>query len=270
MDLLWGSVQTCICKERGNHAHVPLSMFIRSIFLTDRCVSRCPVCISQVIAKIAVQKEANLNHKKIIDTAASKFTVLASSKATNIRQAEKEASNYLKDVVLTDRDRLMLRVVGLEDHDIDAMGGVLIVGVKAWYAARTQLKSADDNYLRGGGQMAVNGVIAAVNVYNYAAAAKNAYNQNKWKVEWEPKSAQRACGVCMMTFKSMTLRKTHGKHHCRACGKVVCHVCAANRIYMSVSNKFERVCTKCLTDNDNRKRLDVDVSKNIFCFVLYV
>lgn len=207
---------------------------------------------------------------QIIDTAASKFTVLASSKAANIKAAETEASNYLKDVVLTDRDRMMLRVVGLEDKNIDQMGGALIVGVKAWYAAKNQLKSYDDSYLRGGGQMAVNGVVAAINVYNYAAAAKNAYNQNKWKVEWEPKSAQRACGVCAMTFKSMTLRKTLGKHHCRACGKVVCHICAANRIYMSVSNKFERVCTKCLTDNENRTLLDINVSAVYWlCCCLY-
>jgi hypothetical protein len=63
-----------------------------------------------------------------------------------------------------------------------------------------------------------------------------------------------------MTFKSMTLRKTHGKHHCRVCGKVVCHVCAANRIFMQVSNKFERVCNKCITDKDNREVVKIDVS----------
>jgi hypothetical protein len=214
-----------------------------------------------VIAKIGMQKNAQADAQKIIADAAKAWTILPGGKAAAMRKAQRDAMQYVKDLVLTDRDWMMLRVVGLDDKNIDQLGGLALRGVQLWNASKGTLKQLDNQYMYGGVQMGVNGMITAVNVYNYAAAAKNSYNTNKWKVDWEPKSMQRACAVCCMTFKSMTLRKTHGKHHCRSCGKVVCHVCAANRIYMPVSDKFERVCTKCLTEKGSRT-LDTEAAPN--------
>jgi hypothetical protein len=220
-----------------------------------------------VIAKIGMQKNAQADAQKIIADAAKKWTILPGGKAAAMKKGQQDAMQYIKDLVLTDRDWMMLRVVGLDDKNIDQLGGLALRGVQLWNASKGTLKQLDNQYCGGGVQMGVNGMITAVNVYNYAAAAKNAYNTNKWKVDWEPKSMQRACAVCCMTFKSMTLRKTHGKHHCRVCGKVVCHVCAANRIFMQVSNKFERVCNKCITDKDNRETVQIDVSLFTSCFM---
>eukprot|EP00212_Chloropicon_laureae_P001389 CAMPEP_0198452718 /NCGR_PEP_ID=MMETSP1453-20131121/6693_1 /TAXON_ID=1461543 ORGANISM="Unidentified sp., Strain RCC701" /NCGR_SAMPLE_ID=MMETSP1453 /ASSEMBLY_ACC=CAM_ASM_001118 /LENGTH=66 /DNA_ID=CAMNT_0044176129 /DNA_START=72 /DNA_END=272 /DNA_ORIENTATION=+ len=33
---------------------------------------------------------------------------------------------------------------------------------------------------------------------------------------------------------------------------------------MTVSNKFERVCTKCLTDNANREVREIDANATVF------
>lgn len=221
-----------------------------------------------VIAKIGMQKNAQADAQKIIADAAKAWTILPGGKEAAIKKAKIAASEYVKGLVLTDRDMMMLRVVGLNDTNIDQLGGIALKAVQAWNASKGMLKQLDNQYLQGGAQMAANGIVQAVNVYNYAAAAKNAYNSNKWKVEWEPKSMQRACAVCKQTFKSMTLRKTHGKHHCRVCGKVVCHVCAANRIYMEVSNKFERVCITCIVDKGNREAIEVDASALNSCALL--
>lgn len=199
-----------------------------------------------MIAKIASQKEAHAEAKKMIEAASKKFTMIPGSKEAAIRKAKKDAASYIKDLVLTERDKAMLAVVGLDDKNIDQLGGLALTGINAWNASKGNLRHIDNTILNGG----VSNLLSAVNVYGYAAAAKNSYNQSKFKVEWEPKSAQRACAVCNMVFKQMTLRKTHSKHHCRICGKVVCHVCAANRIYMPVSDKFERVCTHCLTNHE--------------------
>ena len=52
--------------------------------------------------------------------------------------------------------------------------------------------------------------------------------------------------VCKTVFKSFTLRKEYAKHHCRTCGRVVCHACSSNKILSEVSGKPERICTECL------------------------
>jgi hypothetical protein len=203
-----------------------------------------------VLAKIAQQKEAKGEATKIMATVASKFAVLESTKAANLQEGKKKASDYLKNVTLTERELLMLRVVGLEDEDLENIGGLVIQGVKLWNSTKGTLSEYDKNYTYGMFGNSITAAQKAVDLYQYASAVKNSYNQSKWKVEWQSKSAERACGVCKQTFKSMTLRKTLGKHHCRACGKVVCHICAANRIYMHISKRFERVCTVCLTDKN--------------------
>ena len=224
-----------------------------------------------VIAKIGKSPQILEDAKKIIAAANNKFTVLPGSKAAAVTAANQQALQFVKDAVLNEREVMFLRVVGINEVNLDKMTGVVLLGVKALVLAQNKLKEYDTAMCHGIGQKVVQGAQDAVNVYMYAAAAKNAYNTSKFKVEWQSKNQERACGVCHQVFKSMTLRKTHGKHHCRACGKVVCHVCSANRIFMTVSNKFERVCTKCLTDNTNREVREIDVSNNLLLtsYVLY-
>jgi hypothetical protein len=52
--------------------------------------------------------------------------------------------------------------------------------------------------------------------------------------EWMPDHASSVCCVC---FRGFTL--TFRRHHCRTCGRVVCHLCAPKR------SKGNRVCTDC-------------------------
>ncbi|KAL7643996.1 UNVERIFIED_CONTAM: hypothetical protein RMT77_006009 [Armadillidium vulgare] len=58
---------------------------------------------------------------------------------------------------------------------------------------------------------------------------------------WIPDNRVTMCQVCTSEF-SLTFRR----HHCRACGKVVCRYCSANRAPLEyLDNNCERVCDYC-------------------------
>mmetsp|Transcript_30360 Transcript_30360/g.66473 ORF Transcript_30360/g.66473 Transcript_30360/m.66473 type:complete len:338 (+) Transcript_30360:58-1071(+) len=57
-------------------------------------------------------------------------------------------------------------------------------------------------------------------------------------VQWVPDDTVNACQLCSVKFGSLGPH-TWRKHHCRACGKVVCCTCSNNLVYK------ERVCDPC-------------------------
>ncbi|KAJ0399714.1 hypothetical protein ATCC90586_002707 [Pythium insidiosum] len=67
--------------------------------------------------------------------------------------------------------------------------------------------------------------------------------------EWVANSDRKACAVCVKGFFF------HRKHHCRACGEVVCSSCAPLRdLDEPVFDMNQvRVCSKCMTDPRRQK-----------------
>ncbi|CAE7738994.1 Hydin, partial [Symbiodinium sp. CCMP2456] len=59
-------------------------------------------------------------------------------------------------------------------------------------------------------------------------------------VEWVPDDQVSECPLCTRRFST-----TKRKHHCRACGRVVCGSCSSNQIYLPSHRKEERVCDRC-------------------------
>ena len=58
---------------------------------------------------------------------------------------------------------------------------------------------------------------------------------------WIPDERVTMCQVCTAAF-SLTFRR----HHCRACGKVVCDICSSNRVPLKyLNNRKSRVCDQC-------------------------
>lgn len=58
---------------------------------------------------------------------------------------------------------------------------------------------------------------------------------------WVPDERVTMCQVCTAHF-SLTFRR----HHCRACGKVVCDICSSNRVPLKyLNNRKSRVCDQC-------------------------
>jgi len=64
---------------------------------------------------------------------------------------------------------------------------------------------------------------------------------------WLPDSYSSSCMVCMKPFIIFTRRR----HHCRSCGKIVCHACSPGTLEMLVKYaktelvKAVRVCIYC-------------------------
>eukprot|EP00762_Andalucia_godoyi_P005220 ANDGO_04036.mRNA.1 Lateral signaling target protein 2 homolog len=67
---------------------------------------------------------------------------------------------------------------------------------------------------------------------------------------WIPDEDAKTCMLCSKPF-SFSLRR----HHCRACGRVVCNVCSLKRVFLfrfDLREKKERVCDKCFEVEVNR------------------
>ncbi|KAF9159267.1 hypothetical protein DFQ26_006738 [Actinomortierella ambigua] len=61
---------------------------------------------------------------------------------------------------------------------------------------------------------------------------------------WVPDQSASKCMICTQEFSSLFRRK----HHCRACGKVVCHSCSSHTILIKSGNtgKVSRACDDCI------------------------
>ncbi|KAG0246327.1 hypothetical protein BGX31_002938 [Mortierella sp. GBA43] len=61
---------------------------------------------------------------------------------------------------------------------------------------------------------------------------------------WVPDHSATRCMICTEEFGTIFRRK----HHCRACGKVVCHSCSSNTIVIKGANseKVGRACDDCI------------------------
>jgi len=69
------------------------------------------------------------------------------------------------------------------------------------------------------------------------------------RARWMPDAAVKNCPLCGKTF-GVFVRK----HHCRACGTVVCDSCSRNRISMAAETGYEgpqRICDKCFGKEPN-------------------
>jgi len=67
--------------------------------------------------------------------------------------------------------------------------------------------------------------------------------EGRHKVKWVPDEEVNDCPICERAFTSFTVRK----HHCRACGKVVCGACSHNFMWLPGRKQMERVCDPCQT-----------------------
>lgn len=58
---------------------------------------------------------------------------------------------------------------------------------------------------------------------------------------WVPDKRVTMCQCCTMPFTPFTRRR----HHCRACGKVICDDCSGRSPLEFMDFKADRVCPKC-------------------------
>lgn len=83
----------------------------------------------------------------------------------------------------------------------------------------------------------------AMNIYyNKKYAAREA----KLGIKWQWKRDAKACALCEIKFPTTAVRKEESKHHCRMCGRVMCHACASTYLFYPVHGKNHRTCNFCI------------------------
>lgn len=74
--------------------------------------------------------------------------------------------------------------------------------------------------------------------------------RNKYGVLWMHDGDTTCCAICKFSFKTFTLRKNFRRHHCRNCGRIVCHPCSGRLVYLDISKRYERVCIDCVNKGE--------------------
>jgi hypothetical protein len=160
---------------------------------------------------------------------------------------KKQLRVVMRDYVLQDADREVLRICGIRSQDsLEDAGGSILKGIRLIYSTENSLHVADGKLTGGFVSFAMRGLITTTLPWKYARAAKNRYNENKYGAKCDSKAAAVRCACCSELFKGFAVRVHLRKYHCRSCGRVVCHGCSANKVYMEHIDSHERVCTICL------------------------
>lgn len=84
---------------------------------------------------------------------------------------------------------------------------------------------------------------AAINTYY---KSKYATREAKLGIKWQWKKDARACAICEAKFPTTAVRKERSKHHCRMCGRVMCHACSKTYLFYPVEGKEMRTCDDCV------------------------
>lgn len=101
---------------------------------------------------------------------------------------------------------------------------------------------------------------AAVASKRRTSAPANPDFSNGENVDWIPDEEVRECPICSRKFQPFLVPK----HHCRACGRVVCGSCSNNSIYLPSKGSKQRVCDPCheWRKNDKSATLTENLSNN--------
>jgi len=93
-----------------------------------------------------------------------------------------------------------------------------------------------------------------------ASAPANPDFSNGENVDWIPDEEVNECPICSRRFQPLLVPK----HHCRACGRVVCGSCSNNSIYLPSKGSKQRVCDPCheWRKNDKSATLTENLSNN--------
>ena len=153
---------------------------------------------------------------------------------------------FEKEYALTEVDANHLQIVGLSKESLASSQSKVLKATTLMIENQAILRSIDRTLCFGAIGHSINALVLFLNAYAYGSAFKNRTRENKYNVQWDSESKARNCGVCGIVFKSVSLRKTFQKHHCRACGRVICHYCGAKELFLEVSQKYERVCKSCI------------------------
>ncbi|XP_069110952.1 LOW QUALITY PROTEIN: FYVE, RhoGEF and PH domain-containing protein 6-like [Argopecten irradians] len=99
----------------------------------------------------------------------------------------------------------------------------------AWITALTQ--AVEENALKR-------------NTFEKVQVTERVFKKGEEAPVWIPDSRVTMCMMCTSEFSVI-----HRRHHCRACGKVLCHYCSMYKVPLKyLDNKVRRVCNDCYSE----------------------
>ena len=117
-----------------------------------------------------------------------------------------------------------------------------------WRDHKTELGLEAQGSGRHGARKLVDGAQSLVDtVTPYTSMAKEMVMDQLAPAYWQPSATARECHCCQESFN-----RDRSKHHCRACGHVVCETCSPHRV--NVKGSEVRVCSSC-HEQFNRRTL---------------
>lgn len=205
------------------------------------------------IAKLSLSKkyEENKTEEKEREKARLEANKKASEaeKKRYLDEKEKQIAENKQSLQLTEKDLFYLAVLGLTVETAIAAGGAVLKGIEKYYEYKHRIKEMDKAVTYGLLFAIGGGIITSFLVYKYMEKFNNKRRQNKYGCIWTADGDVTCCTLCGMNFKTFTLRKSLRRHHCRMCGRIVCHACGSKTLYLPTSRKQERVCRSCVIAN---------------------
>lgn len=195
------------------------------------------------IVKLGFIKKALLAKDALMALPADKMS--NEDKAKKIRALAVKAKQFEHQTYDTEA----LAICGITDeHTLDQAGGIVLAAMGLFEASKMQLKMFDSSVCFGAFGYTYLAIKTALQIDAYIKDVRFNLKTTKFQVSFDPKFTIRRCSnpSCIYLFKTVSFNVEYKKHHCRACGLVVCHACSTTRLYFDATRSFERVCDMCL------------------------
>jgi len=196
------------------------------------------------IVKLGCIKKALL--KKDLILAIPKDKMSDEDKAKQIRALAMKAKQFEHQTYDTEA----LAICGITDqHTLDQAGGIVLTAMGLFEASKMQLKMFDNSVCMGAFGYTYLAIVTALKIDAYIKDVRFNLKTRKFQVSFDQKFMIRRCSnqSCIYLFKTVSFNVEYKKHHCRACGLVVCHACSTTRLYFEGTKSFERVCDMCIS-----------------------
>lgn len=161
---------------------------------------------------------------------------------------DKLLQEWNANYAITDSDKEYLKICGLENENVGSSQSKIIASIKDLIHKQGSYYRVDQEVLYGQVGNSFKGLLLMMNSFQSSNKFQEKVGEGgTFKIKWDDVNNATDCAVCGLVFKGgKSVRQTLQKHNCRCCGRVVCHMCASKKVYLSSSDSHERICESCI------------------------
>lgn len=201
----------------------------------------------QVAAKLALG-EIFLEKNKITKDELLNNKVSENSKRLSQNKLDKLLKEWMRNYAITESDKAYLKICGLEDENVGNSQSKIIASIKDLVHKQGSYYRVDQEALYGQVGNSFKGLLMMMNSFQSSSKFQEKVGEGgTFRIKWDDPDKTPECSVCGLVFKGgKSVRQTLKKQNCRCCGRVVCHMCASKKVYLSSSDTHERICESCI------------------------